>query len=179
MTYFTADLHFGHANIIKHCNRPFATAEEMDEALIANWNNTVTVRDEVYILGDLTMLPALKAHEYLTRLNGRKYFIRGNHDKFLKGFEQYESDFDWIKDYFVLRTNTHRLVLFHFPIIEWDQYYRGAIHLYGHVHNSATSAALLQGLKGLAFNVGVDVNEFKPVSITEIIKRSEMVIHQV
>jgi calcineurin-like phosphoesterase family protein len=99
MIFFTADHHFGHANIINHCNRPFPTADEMDEALIDNWNVTVKTNDEVYILGDFTMHPAAEAHRYLTRLKGRKYFIKGNHDRFLKGksFEQYLGDFEWIR----------------------------------------------------------------------------------
>lgn len=173
MIYFTADLHLGHANIIRYCGRPFSSVKEMDEALIGNWNATVTPKDEVYILGDLTMLPAAEAHGYLQRMNGRKYFIRGNHDRFLKGFALHESDFAWIKDYHVLTANGRRIVLFHFPILEWDQFYRNAIHLYGHVHNSQTSAKLLEGLKGPAFNVGVDVNGYHPVSISEIIHRAD------
>jgi len=84
MIFFTADLHFGHENIIRHCSRPFASVNEMDEALIANWNAVITSKDEVYILGDLTMRPATEAHQYLVRLKGRKYFIRGNHDRFLR-----------------------------------------------------------------------------------------------
>jgi calcineurin-like phosphoesterase family protein len=172
MIYFTADHHFGHTNVIRHCNRPFETAEEMDAAFIRNWNAEVTTKDDVYIIGDFTMRPAAEAHEYLSRLNGRKYMIRGNHDRFLNGFESYESDFVWVKDYHVLRTDGQRVVLFHFPIMEWDQFYRGAIHLYGHVHNSQKSGKRLAALNGLAFNVGVDVNGYKPVSIIEIIQRA-------
>ena len=86
MIFFTADLHFGHANIIRHCNRPFASVDEMDAVLIHNWNAAVGLKDEVYILGDFTMRSAVEAHKYLVRLNGRKYFICGNHDRFLKGF---------------------------------------------------------------------------------------------
>jgi len=170
MIYFTADHHFGHKNIIRHCNRPFGTADVMDEALIANWNGTVRRNDDVYILGDFTMRPTVEAHEYVSRLNGRKYFIRGNHDRFLNDYELYKSDFVWVKDYHVLRTEGHRFVLFHFPILEWDQYFRGAIHLYGHVHNNESSAKLLEGMKGLAFNVGVDVTGFRPVSIEEVLQ---------
>ena len=173
MIFFTADQHFGHGNIIRHCNRPFASADEMDDALIKNWNNVVNPRDEVYMLGDLTMRPAAEAHGYLSRLNGRKYFIRGNHDRFLKGFEPYEGDFEWVKDYHVLRTEGRRLVLFHFPILEWDQFYRGALHLYSHVHNGEKSAERLAVLTGPAFNVGVDVNDFKPVSIEAILSLAE------
>jgi calcineurin-like phosphoesterase family protein len=173
MTYFTSDLHFGHENVIRHCNRPFASASEMDEALIQNWNETVTPKDEIYILGDLTMRPAKEAHGYLSRLSGRKYLIRGNHDRFLKQFAPYESDFAWIKDYHVLVVNGRRIVLFHFPVLEWDQSHRGAIHLYGHVHNSKVSGQRLAVLGDRAFNVGVDVNGFRPVSLDEILQRAE------
>ena len=176
MIFFTADQHFGHANVIRHCGRPFETADDMDEALIRNWNAEVAPKDEVYILGDLTMRSAAEAHGYLSRLNGSKYMIRGNHDRFLKGFETYENDFLWIKDYHVLRTDGQRIVLFHFPILEWDQFYRGAIHLYGHVHNSQKSGERLMALNGLAFNVGVDVNAYKPVSIVEIIQRTAQIL---
>ena len=51
MIYFTADTHFGHYNVIRFCDRPFASAEEMDEAMIQNWNDRVTGNDTVYILG--------------------------------------------------------------------------------------------------------------------------------
>ena len=70
MIYFTSDLHLGHENVIRFCNRPFATTDEMDEVLINNWNATVKQKDEVYILGDFTMRPADDAHRYLARLKG-------------------------------------------------------------------------------------------------------------
>ena len=53
MIYFTADTHFGHYNVIRFCDRPFASAEEMDKAMIQNWNDRVTGNDTVYILGDM------------------------------------------------------------------------------------------------------------------------------
>ena len=173
MIYFTADLHFGHKNIIQYCDRPFSTVEEMDEALIHNWNDAVRPKDEIYILGDFTMGSPAMARKYLTRLNGRKYFIRGNHDRFLDNPEPFMANFEWVKDYHVLRSNGYRIVLFHFPILEWDQFYRGALHLYGHVHNSQESDKRLNVLGKNAFNVGVDVNGFKPVSLIEIIERAE------
>ena len=172
MIYFTADLHLGHANVIQHCNRPFTSAEEMDAALIRNWNETVSPQDEIYILGDLTMKPAEQAHRYLSVLQGRKYYIRGNHDHFLKRIDAYGDHFEWVKDYFVLRYNGKMFVLFHYPISEWDGYFRGAIHLYGHIHNSAASAERLNK-EGLCFNVGVDGTCFRPVSIDEIIAMAE------
>jgi len=171
MVFFTADLHFGHANVIRHCSRPFESADEMDEALIKNWNASVKSKDEIYILGDFTMRPAAEAHNYLKQLNGRKYFIKGNHDKFLKkGFEPYMDYFEWVKDYYMLHAYGKCFILFHYPILEWANYYRGSIHLHGHVHNRNNTIELTKDLRSRAFNVGVDVNGYKPVSITEILK---------
>ena len=147
----------------------------MDETITRNWNTTVTQDDEVFILGDFTMKPATAAHSYLSKLNGRKYFIKGNHDRFVKSFASYADDFVWVKDYYQLNVNGQCFVLFHYPILEWANYYRGSIHLYGHIHNSAVSGKLLEGLKGAAFNVGVDINGFKPVSINEITRKANRI----
>ena len=68
MIYFTADHHFGHANIIRHCNRPFQNVEEMDMALLSNWNASVKPQDTVYILGDLFFRNATAIAEYLQKL---------------------------------------------------------------------------------------------------------------
>jgi len=172
MIYFTADQHFGHANVIKHCNRPFETVDEMDATLIRNWNDTVGINDEIYILGDLTMKSAADAHKYLSALNGRKYLIVGNHDRFLNRIDVFENHFEWVKDYFVLRQDGRMFVLFHYPIAEWNGYFRRSIHLYGHIHNSEASSVRMDNA-ALAFNVGVDCTDFRPVSIAEIIAMAE------
>jgi calcineurin-like phosphoesterase family protein len=175
MIYFTADLHFGHANVIRYCNRPYATADEMNEALIRNWNRIVHRDDDVYILGDVTMKPAANAHEYISALKGRKYLIRGNHDRFLKNYEPYLADFIRVKDYEVLNYGDRHFVLFHYPIAEWYGAFRGAIHLYGHVHNSeAANERMRSSLAGFAYNVGVDCNGYSPVSIKDIIELADI-----
>jgi calcineurin-like phosphoesterase family protein len=71
--WFTADHHFGHENIIKFCNRPFASAQEMDEAMIERWNSVVKPDDKVYHLGDFTLNNAAAADHYFKQLNGRIY----------------------------------------------------------------------------------------------------------
>ena len=70
MIYFTSDMHFGHNNIIKLCQRPFSSAEEMDNCMIENWNKLVKAKDEIYILGDIAWG---EPDKYLKQLNGKKY----------------------------------------------------------------------------------------------------------
>ena len=81
MIFFTSDLHLGHENCIRLCNRPFSSIEEMDETLIENWNHKVTGKDTVYILGDLIYRSQKPPEEYLRRLRGKKHLILGNHDR--------------------------------------------------------------------------------------------------
>ena len=174
MIYFTSDTHFNHANVIKHCDRPFAGLEQMHEALIGNWNEAVRPNDDIYILGDFMFAKnRSEVAGMLEKLNGRKYLIKGNHDK-----RSYcEGLFEWVKDYQVLKYNGLKFVMFHFPILVWDGYYKdNRIHLYGHVHNTGLRGfdeyPEMKALEGKrAYNVGVDVNDFKPVGIEEIIRR--------
>lgn len=135
MIYFTSDLHFYHDKIIKHSNRPFYNFEEMNETLIKNWNRKVKGSDEIYILGDVTMKSAQYAMEALKKLKGRKYLIKGNHDKFVTQQTFDKSIFEWIKDYYELEYQNQLFVLFHYPIEEWNNFFRGTIHLHGHQHN--------------------------------------------
>lgn len=71
MIWFTADTHFGHKNILEYSARPFSTVEEMDEALISNWNNKVASDDEIYHLGDVALCSPSKLNKILDRLNGK------------------------------------------------------------------------------------------------------------
>ncbi|MBO5435265.1 metallophosphoesterase [bacterium] len=80
MIYLTADLHFGHRNIMQYENRPFADVEEMDKILIHNWNKTVTNADTVYVLGDVSFYAKEKTTEIISKLNGKKILVLGNHD---------------------------------------------------------------------------------------------------
>lgn len=178
MIYFTADTHFCHDNIINLSKRPFQSGTQMNQVLIQNWNSYVTSRDEVYILGDfLHKGTASEANQILKRLNGKKYLVRGNHDKFLDDPEFEQEHFEWVKDYFVLTYEKQKFVLFHYPILEWQGFFSETIHLYGHVHNSSkdpAQKARLDVLGPRAVNVGVDVNNYFPVSIKEIMKMTNV-----
>ena len=169
MFYFTSDLHFDHQNIIKYCNRPFESVEEMNETIIANWNKTVRAKDTCYILGDVFMYNTEHARECLERLHGHKYLILGNHDPFSETPVP-GPVFEWVKYYFKLRWDHKKFILFHYPIVSWDGAARDiSYHLHGHSHNGP-EYNIEQRAAGLKrYDVGVDANHFKPVSIEEIV----------
>jgi calcineurin-like phosphoesterase family protein len=171
MIYFTADTHFCHGSIIGSCWRPFKNIDEMNRAMIENWNS--------YILGDfLYHGNGKEANKILSKLKGRKYLIRGNHEKYLDDPIFNVNAFEWVKDYFLLKLEGGRkIILFHYPIFQWDGSHHGSIHLYGHVHNSGTKypdfGEKLEMLGPGAVNVGVDVNDFYPVSIKTVLDKVE------
>ena len=172
MIFVTSDLHLGHSNIIKLNGRPFENVDEMNRVLIQNWNAVVGRNDEVYVLGDLIYKASITdANAWLKKLNGVKYLIKGNHDKYLNQPEFNQDAFRWVKDYFVLPYKDAKFVLFHYPIQEWDGYFRKTAHLYGHVHTNLVRGQDIIS-ESRAINVGVDVNEFMPVSIEALYKRA-------
>lgn len=85
MRYFTSDTHFWHRNIIKYSNRPFDSVEEMNEAIIDNWNSVVGPDDTVFHLGDVALGPWSEWAGTLSRLNGYKILVVGNHERIFKG----------------------------------------------------------------------------------------------
>lgn len=169
MIYFTSDLHLGHGNIIKYCNRPFKNAEEMDESIIARWNGRVEKDDTVYILGDFTKAESADViNAYLCRLKGRKILIAGNHDDFIKQNAPLLK-FDGVYDYKELKTGGVYAVLFHYPILSWNRMQSGAVCLHGHVHGKTADCLGIENL----YDVGVDAHDFLPVTLMEVITNAE------
>ena len=176
MIYYTSDLHFFHFNILRICNRPFSSLEEMHEALINNWNKKVRPEDTVYILGDLSYKcqDITDLYKILKRLNGHKILVQGNHDhKWLKIFKntypkEIKEIFEEITFYKEILDGSKQVALFHYPIEDYNHQYHGGYHLFGHIHNSG-------GVKKLEkrFNVGVDVNDFTPMTLDELIERNK------
>ena len=174
MNFYTADLHFYHTNIIKYEDRPFKDAIEMNETLIANWNKKVKRGDSIYILGDFAFTSAANVGALLDRLNGNKYLIKGNHDSFLRDGGSEIRKFIWIKDYARIKDNGYDVILFHYPIAVFDKQHHGAIHLYGHIHsNGRTRHPLTVNIEN-AYNVGVDVWNFEPVTLKEILNHNNL-----
>ena len=167
MNRYIADLHLGHANIIFHTHRPFTNVDEMDKVLIENWNNVVSDNDDVWILGDLT-LDEKSAEKYLKMLKDKKHLIVGNHDRYIRD-ANCRKYFASIHDYKKIQDGKNKIVLFHYPIAEWDGYYRDTIHLYGHIHNSEKEAYKTMKERRNCYNVGADCIGFTPRTLQEII----------
>ena len=185
--FFTADSHFYHSNIIRHCHRPWLRAgdldeqgnwageeiavqrtEEMNEDLIKNWNEVVSPGDIVYHCGDFAFARALAGREavkkIIRRLNSYKniQLILGNHDK--KNLINKFKDFAWVGDTKCINVEGQMIFLSHYAHRVWDQSHRGSWNLVGHSHNNLTVARPDSVEGGLLLDVGVDVWDYKPIS---------------
>lgn len=163
--YFTSDLHLGHDNIIRFCNRPFGSVDEMNDRIIQNYNSIVHKNDLVYILGDLTYKISVKeSNNLIQQLKGRKVLIRGNHDL------KYDSSlFEDILDYKEFNQDKVKYVLMHYPLMSWnDSYKNKSIHLHGHIHSQYVYNLKNRHDFVLRYDVGVDANNYYPVSLTSI-----------
>jgi len=176
MIYFTSDTHFNHKASIKHYARPFLNIDEMNNKLVENWNKEVKPDDEIYILGDFMNGSGTEANTILERLNGIKYLVKGNHDEYLEDENFNKSHFQWIKEYYILKYKGRNFILFHYPIFEWQGFFKKDYHLYGHVHNQfkyKSQQERFRVLSKYAVNVCVDVCKYKPICIDTIIERVE------
>ena len=169
--YFTADTHFNHANIIKFCDRPFNDVEQMNETLINNWNGIVSKDDTVFHLGDFCLGGAAEWTKLLDRLNGKIYLILGNHD--LKNIRQgFIQLFEHVSMQMFITVDKQKMYLSHYPFLCFEGGYKEVWQLFGHVHtrknNTGIDAERLQYLYPTQYDVGVDNNDFKPVSFEEV-----------
>lgn len=178
-TFFISDLHFGHEKAIIFDNRPFKNIEDMDRALVSNWNGVVSADDTVYILGDVSWYAAEKTAKILHSLKGTKILIKGNHDYFVRD-ELCKSEFKEIRDYKEIKLNGDDIILSHFPIMMFNKQMYNAIHLYGHVHTAPDYYRLLSYIEDIKevhpcnmYNVGcmIDYMNYTPKTLEQIIKR--------
>ena len=155
--WFTSDTHFGHAKIIDYCERPFDDVEQMNEALIQNWNTAVSASDTIYHLGDFAL--SGKPSGFLSRLNGRKILIRGNHDNRAKPADGWEE----MRDLRRIKVDGNVIVLCHYAMRTWDMSQYGSWQLYGHSHGTLPDDPTL-----LSIDVGVDRHGYRPISFEEV-----------
>lgn len=165
MIYFTADLHFGHDNIIRHTNRPFSSVPEMNETIIENFNRSVGNNDTVFILGDVAhRIASEEANNLIRRLNGKKILIKGNHDL------KYQADlFEKVANYLEVYYQRRLFCLMHYPLLAWHNNFKGSFMLHGHIHQRFDYNEENRKNRILRYDVGVDANNFRPVSAEEII----------
>lgn len=179
-TFFIGDPHFGHLNILRYDNRPFATVAEMDSELIRRWNEVVSENDMVFILGDISWYDDEKTAAILKQLNGRIVLVAGNHDNLgpLTKAELYQihNSYLEIRDY----ETGKQLVLSHYPIHLYNGQRRGAIMLYAHVHNGldedvtqelAEIARERLGINFTMINVGCMHWNYYPVTLKEMLEK--------
>lgn len=181
-TFFTSDTHFYHANIIKYCNRPFQSVEEMNKALIDNWNSVVGNEDTVYHLGDFCWKGVQSWQKIREQLNGKIILIAGNHDEPFLSKKSVLSLFEKVSFQQVIYIDNIRIILNHYPFLCYKgQNTPGNIQLYGHVHSTPnTKIKSIDELRCFSncfpgqYDVGVDNNEFRPISWEEIKLKLEL-----
>ena len=163
MTYFISDLHFGHYNIIRYCNRPFSCVEEMDEQIIERWNKKVKPEDTVYILGDLAL--SKSKLQLVERLNGEKHLIIGNHDYHNLAEIKEMNCFDSISYMKVINLEEKTITLCHFPVYSFI----GDYMVYGHVHNNEKDESWIKIRKhSNMLNACIEINGYMPATFEEL-----------
>jgi len=172
MYYYIADAHFGHENILKMCGRPFGSIEEMNEALIAAWNQRVTGNDTVFILGDLFFRCA-DPEPILQRLKGKKRLIIGNHDTSWMGKVDLGKYFVSVDNFLEIADGVRAITLCHYPLLTWKHKLR-TFMVHGHIHNDTTSDYFpLIAIRERVLNAGVDINGFRPVTFEEMMENNQ------
>jgi calcineurin-like phosphoesterase family protein len=183
--FFTSDWHIGHENSIQFDNRPYRSLDDMHESLIHNFNKVVPEDGLTYFLGDIMAKTGV-----ISRLNGTKVLVIGNHDKPQQN--AYNNGFDVVMNGVVLYINKERVTASHCPLIglkredlshipierrhgdNWHGEYknqafsfenRGQFHVHGHIHSSKETWRTKTAIKGRQFDVGVPAHNYKPVHI--------------
>lgn len=166
--WYTADLHFGHENVIPLCGRPFRSAGHMDAVLMENLWSKVGAGDVLWVVGDFAFGPRAKDQDWLEMVWGQlpgaeKHLVVGNHDHGATRALPWASvsHLAMVGD----PATEYPTVLCHYPMMTWAGVRKGALHLFGHVHTGWV------GSRGAA-NVGVDQWNFMPVHLEEVARRA-------
>lgn len=172
--YYIADLHLFHENLIHprdeslmigtmKARTQFRSIDEMHELIRHNWNAKVKAEDDVFILGDLGLYHSDDIARFMNSLNGHKHLTIGNHDRKNLENKRLREVFDSIYTYGIVDDGDEKVVLFHYPIDQWDGFYRGYYHIHGHTHGDSTLAKLPR-----RFEACVEVTDYTPMTLTEL-----------
>lgn len=168
--FFTSDTHFSHKNIIRYCDRPFASVEEMNKGIITMWNETVPKDGIVFHMGDVCFGGNARWEEMLSQLNGTIYLIRGNHD--MEHPPQHL--FGGVYDQLMIQVEgdeeipLQKIFMHHFPFLTWPEQHRGCWQLFGHIHSKNGVSAWSGKLQAGQYDVDMDNNDYKPVSFQQV-----------
>jgi calcineurin-like phosphoesterase family protein len=181
-TWLSSDFHLNHANIISYSGRPYSSVDEMNDALITNSNARVAKDDVVYFLGDFAMGQEKHVPNFFRRLNGIWHLILGNHDPPHPAHRSHKNNSvqsvaDATKRYLdygfasvQLTLELEEFSLHHMPAVDYtDKRYgeyrpkkvEGRVLLHGHVHEKFK-------YRDGQYNVGVDRNNYQPISLEEV-----------
>lgn len=182
--WFTSDTHFGHENILKFCKRPFKSIEEHDEALIKNWNDVMSKKDIVFHLGDFAFGDRKFVSKTVSRLNGKIWLILGNHD--YKNICKTMDELFWkVSSEAHIQINSQQIIMHHYPFLCYGGVYstNPTWQLYGHVHSGPNSSGkdderVYNLTYPFQYDVGVDNNEYHPISFYDIKKKIEERMHE-
>lgn len=172
MIYFTSDWHLRHSSSLKYCNRPFNNTDAMAARILFNYKEVIKDTDIVFHCGDLTIKRNSRDKGWLSEvfknLPGQNHLIVGNHDYYSKKYYMEECNFLSVNRYI----STKDYAITHDPTIFKDEdILTNKILLHGHIHSTYPIIEFdnLTGLNGeYTYDVGVDANNFKPVSLEYI-----------
>lgn len=174
MIYYISDIHLGDLKVFNKCHRPFAILEEMQFAIVNNWNKKVRDNADVHVLGDLVDEDKPELIEVFRTLKGNKHLFIGNHD--MKNLNLIKSSnifalIDFIK---LIDDSNYKVCLCHYPLMDWMEFNRQVLHIYGHIHNkSVVNGVAYAEIKEYykdkpAFNASVDVCDFEQKTLAEL-----------
>ena len=180
MIYYISDTHFRDQAIFDKCKRPFKSLDEMESTVISKWNNKVNDEDTIYVLGDIVKDDDVSAFQIFNKLKGHKHLIVGNHDHLILEEIRKSKIFESVKFIDLIMDNNRKVCICHYPLMDWMEFNREGILVYGHIHNKTPlNGYAYKMMKDYyanlpAYNCGVDVCEFEPRTLDELIHLKEV-----
>lgn len=159
--YCISDLHLDHENIIKYCDRPFDSVDDMNEALVENWNRVVESEDTVLYLGDFGWWDVENVREWYSKLNGEMVLVRGNHDEFDSGDVPFP-----VVESCTISHDEKEFYCEHHPIEVPDE--ANWWHIHGHHHNNFPDEYPLFDPETRRLNISCELLEYTPTPLSTL-----------
>lgn len=184
MIYYISDIHFSDQRVFDKCNKPFEDLDDYKNEIIKRWNNKVSQNDTVYVLGDISDGVDKNSITIFNKLNGTKHLIVGNHDEPILEEIVESRAFESVQFIKLIDDGNRKVCLCHYPLMDWMEFSRDGYHVYGHVHNKTNlnNHAYVEIKKYYknkrAFNASVDVTNYEPVTLDEMISLKEVNVNE-